>query len=80
MVESIRQEGQICIENVSELRDQVRRSLETVYDVSTSNRSFNRLMSDRFEFERDLNDVEELLNEVQTRLSKHIEMIESVVS
>lgn len=80
MVESIRQEGQLCIENVSEIRDQVRRSLETLYDVGTSNRSFNRLMSDRFEFEKDLNDVEELFNEVQTRLSKHIEMIESVVS
>ena len=80
MVDSIRQEAMLAIENASAVRDQIRRTFEILDETRSSNSAFYRFMDDRADFIQQLNRIEDLLEESRTLIDRHIEDIESSVA
>lgn len=80
MVESIRQEALIAIENAIEAQNQLKKFVDVLEDLKSSNGAFYRFMQDRTDFFAQLQEVEEHVNEASNMMSKHIETIEATVA
>lgn len=80
MIESIRQEAMRSIENVNEFKLKVERLSQDLEDLCSENRGFYRFMEDRADYMRQINEIEDQLQELRNLTTKHIESLEESIA
>lgn len=79
MVESIVKEGQMILEMAEELKQGVRRSKDSYYEMESNGRAFYKLMEDRSNLISQLTHIEGLLEELERAVNQHTQEIESLI-
>lgn len=80
MIESIRQEAMRSIENVNEFKLKVERLSQDLEDLCSENRGFYRFMEDRADYMKQINEIEDQLQELRNLTTKHIESLEESIA
>ena len=79
MAKSIRQEGQLLLENAEEFKTRLARAKEMFIELETVSREFYDMVQDRSNVKTQLKEIEGLLEEVQSLIVVHISEVESLI-
>lgn len=80
MIESIRQEAMRSIDNVSEFKLKVERLIHDLEDLRSENQGFYRFMEDRADYMKQINTIEDQLQDLRNLTTKHIESLEESIA
>ena len=80
MIESIRQEAMRSIDNVSEFKSKVERLIHDLEDLRSENQGFYRFMEDRADYMKQINTIEDQLQDLRNLTIKHIESLEESIA
>lgn len=80
MIESIRQEAMRSIDNVSEFKSKVERLIQDLEDLRSENQGFYRFMEDRADYMKQINTIEDQLQDLRNLTIKHIESLEESIA
>lgn len=80
MIESIRQEAMRSIDNVSEFKSKVERLIQDLEDLRSENQGFYRFMEDRADYVKQINTIEDQLQDLRNLTIKHIESLEESIA
>lgn len=80
MIESIRQEAMRSIDNVSEFKSKVERLIQDLEDLRSENQGFYRFMEDRADYMKQINTIEDQLQDLRNSTIKHIESLEESIA
>ena len=80
MIESIRQEAMRSIDNVSEFKSKVERLIQDLEDLRSENQGFYRFMEDRADYMKQINTIEDQLQDLRNLTIRHIESLEESIA